>query len=151
MELNENIILNDKEYTLTLNRESAVHIERYARVQESMSFVSKPSIDYVNREIKEGENPFENPIDEDKLLEEVNQKEELLTKTIAKAFWVWLYPKHKIEYNDVYLIIKDYLQDEVKSDFIGTKYAEYLEKSANIRSEFVEEQKKMKAQAMKKN
>lgn len=151
MELNETIKLNEVEYTLTLNRESAIHIERYAKVQESMQEVSKPTIDYVDRDIQKGENPFANPIDEDKLLEEVDSKEELLVKTISKAFWVWLYPKHQLDYEEVYPIIKSYMTDTEKAEFIGTKYAEYLDKSISVRNEFLEEQKKAKAQAMKKN
>lgn len=151
MELTDIIILNDKEYTVTLNRESAVHIERYGKIQENMQKVAKPVIEYVDRDILKGENPFATPIDEDKLLEEANQKEELLTVVISKAFWIWLYPKHQIDYEDVYSIIKDYMQDDEKAEFIGGKYAEYLDKSTNIRQKYLDEQKKVKAQAMKKN
>lgn len=151
MELLENITLNEVEYTLTLNRESAIHIERYAKVQESLLEVSKPTVEYVDREILKGENPFEKPIDEDKLLEEVNEKEELLVKTIAKSFWIWLYPKHKLDYEEVYSIIKGYMQSVENAEFIGTKYSEYLDKSISVRNDFIEEQKKAKAQATKKN
>ena len=151
MELNVIIILNDKEYTLTLNRESAIHIERYAKVQESMQEIAKPTIEYVDREIIKGENPFLNDIDEEKLSEEVDKKEELLNQTISKAYWIWLYPKHKLDYEEVYEIIKDYMQDDENIEFISEKYAEYLEKSASIRRKFVEEQKNVKAQTMKKN
>lgn len=151
MELNEIIILNDKEYTLTLNRESAIHIERYAKIKEVMQEIAKPTIEYINRDIEKGENPFATQIDEDKLLEEVDKKEELLIQTISKAFWIWLYPVHKLEYEEIYSIIKDYMQDDENIEFISEKYAEYLEKSASIRQKFVEEQKNMKAQTMKKN
>ena len=112
MELNEIIILNDKEYTLTLNRESAIHIERYAKIKESMQEIAKPTIEYVDREIIKGENPFLNDIDEEKLSEEVDKKEELLNQTISKAYWIWLYPKHKLDYEEVYEIIKNNMQDE---------------------------------------
>ena len=133
MELNEIIILNDKEYTLTLNRESAIHIERYAKIKEVMQEIAKPTIEYINRDIEKGENPFATQIDEDKLLEEVDKKEELLIQTISKAFWIWLYPVHKLEYEEIYSIIKDYMQDDENIEFISEKYAEYLEKSASIR------------------
>lgn len=151
MELNDTIVLNEKEYTVTLNRESAIHIERYAKLQDSMQEITKPTIEYVNRDIEKGENPFANPIDEEKLLEEVDKKEELLIKLISKAFWIWLYPVHKLDYEEVYSIIKDYMQDDEKVEFISDNYSKYLDKSSAIRQKFVEEQKNMKAQTMKVN
>lgn len=150
MVLNETIILNEKEYTVTLNRESAVHIERYSKTQENLEKVSQSSIEYVDV-IQKGENPFEMSIDEDKLLEEINNKEEILISLISKGFWIWLHPVHKMDYEDVRVIISEYMNDENKSEFITKKYFEYLDSSSNIRQKFVEEQKKLKAQATKKN
>lgn len=151
MELNEIIILNEKEYTVTLNRESAVHIERYSKFQENIGKLSKSTIDYVERDIEKGENPFAEPIDEEKFMEEVNRKEELLIDMFAKAFWIWLYPKHKMDYEEVYSIIKDYMQDDEKSEFISANYFNFFEKSTTIRQNFIDEQKNLKAQTTKKN
>lgn len=150
MKLHEIIVLNDKEYTVELNRETALAIDRYINMNKSMKIVYKNLYEYLDdKKIESGENPFDNVIDEEDILKQLEEKEKQLKLTFAKAFWIWLYPVHKLDYDEVYKIIESYTSDEKKSSYIAEKYSEFLDKSINVRKEFIKEQKKLKAQIMK--
>lgn len=149
MKRNEIIELNGVEYTLELNRDSAVQIEKYTNTQKTMQIITAPLVEYVE-EIEENENPFENVVDIEKMQEKAQEKIEALNKMITRAFWIWLYPNHKLNINQVKELLQPYLEDDgEKFSFINQKYAEYLELSTEISDKYIEEQKNLKAQVNK--
>lgn len=150
MKKNEIIELNGKEYTLELNRDSFLQIDKICNIQKSMEIVQKSLYEYVD-EIDDNYNPFENPIDEEKIKEEVKLKEDTLHKIIERAFFIWLYPNHKLTITEVKNLLKPYFEDEEKANFIGEKYGEYIQKCVEIRETYNEEQKNLEALANKKN
>ncbi len=150
MKKNEIIELNGKEYTLELNRDSFLQIDKICNIQKSMEIVQKSLYEYVD-EIDDNYNPFENPIDEEKIKEEVKLKEDTLHKIIERAFFIWLYPNHKLTITEVKDLLKPYFEDEEKANFIGEKYGEYIQKCVEIRETYNEEQKNLEALANKKN
>lgn len=150
MKKNEIIELNGKEYTLELNRDSFLQIDKICNIQKSMEIVQRGLYEYVD-EIDDNYNPLENAIDEEKIQEEVKLKEETLHKIIERAFFIWLYPNHKLTISEVKEILKPYFEDEEKANFIGEKYGEYIQKCVEIRETYNEEQKNLKALASKKN
>lgn len=144
----EMIELNGKEYTLTLNRQSALKIEQYTNFQKNMNEMATTSFNHIE-EIKKGENPFEDEIDIEKIEEENLKKVETLKVMIAKAFWLWLYPKHKLDYDEVYEMIVPYFEDEEKTTFISNEYGRLLKESTEIQEKYMEELKNLKALANK--
>lgn len=150
MKRNEIIELNGEEYTLELNRESAVKIEQRTNMQNSIKKLYEGSVDYID-EIDEEENPFSEEINFDEIIEKAEEKEKIMQKIICVAFYIWLYPNHKLKYNEVVELLKPYFEDEDKLEYISEKYGEYMKLSSEISGKYIEERKNLKAQTNKKN
>lgn len=144
----EVIQLNDKEYTVTLNRQSVLKIEQYTNMQKSFSEIKKEVLEHIE-EIDENENPFAEEIDIDKMQENAEQKINTLHKIIERAFWIWLYPKHQFNINQVKEIIAPYYETDEKMEYISELYSNLMGKSYEISNKYYEEQKNLKAQANK--
>ena len=146
MKLNEIIELNDKEYTVELNRESILRIEQYINMQKSMEILSyNPIEDKSEKEIDENENPFEKEINDEEIEKLYKLKEQTLHNVYTRAFWIWLYPVEKLSYKQVEEILRPNLEDDEKAKYISEKYEEFSNKSVEIRREYLEEQKNLKA------
>nr|DAG35135.1 MAG TPA: hypothetical protein [Caudoviricetes sp.] len=144
----EIIELNNKEYTVTLNRQSVLKIEQYTNLQKSLVEIRKDVIDHIE-EIKENENPFAEEIDIDEMQKKAEEKLNILHRIIERAFWIWLYPKHKLNINEVKEIIAPYYEDDSKMEYISELYNDLLNKSYTISNKYYEEQKNLKALASK--
>ena len=148
MKRNEIIELNGVEYTLELNRESFLQIDKICNVQKSMEIIQRGLYDYVE-EIDDNYNPFEDITTDEDIEKEVKLKEDTLYKIVERSFFILLYPNHKLPISQVKEIVKPYLEDEDKALWIGEKLGEYLQKCVEIRQEYVKEQKNLKAQINK--
>ena len=148
MKKNEIIELNGVEYTLELNRESFLQIDKICNVQKSMEIIQRGLYDYVE-EIDDNYNPFEDITTDEDIEKEVKLKEDTLYKIVERAFFIWLFPNHKLPISKVKEIIKPYLEDEEKALWIGEKLGEYLQKCVEIREEYNQERKNLKALANK--
>ena len=148
MKKNEIILLNDVEYTLELNRESFLKIDQYSNIKKSMEKVQEPVYTYYE-EIDDNTDPFAEEIKDEDIENAVNEKVETLKKIIERAFWIWLYPNHKLSISEVQKILNPYYEDDKKFEWISEKYGEYIQKSVEIRTEYLEEQKNLKALANK--
>lgn len=148
MKRNEIIELNGVEYTLELNRESFLQIDKICNVQKSMQIIQRGLYDYVE-EIDDNYNPFEDITTDEDIEKEVKLKEDTLYKIVERSFFIWLYPNHKLPISQVKEILKPYLEDDKKAEWLGEKLGEYLQKCVEIRQEYVKEQKKLKAQINK--
>lgn len=148
MKKNEIIELNGVEYTLELNRESFLQIDKICNVQKSMEIIQRGLYDYVE-EIDDNYNPFEDITTDEDIEKEVKLKEDTLYKIVERSFFIWLYPNHKLPISQVKEILKPYLEDDKKAEWLGEKLGEYLQKCIEIRQEYVKEQKNLKAQINK--
>ena len=148
MKKNEIIELNGVEYTLELNRDSFLQIDKICNVQKSLEIIQKDLYEYVD-EIDDNYNPLENNVTEEDLDKAVAEKEEILHKIVERAFFIWLYPKHKLTITQVKEILKPYLEDEKKVQFISEKLGQYLQECVEIREEYNQERKNLKAQINK--
>ena len=148
MKRNEIIELNGVEYTLELNRESFLQIDKICNVQKSMQIIQRGLYDYVE-EIDDNYNPFEDITTDEDIEKEVQLKEDTLYKIVERSFFIWLYPNHKLTISQVKEIVKPYLEDEEKALWIGEKLGEYLQKCVEIREEYNQERKNLKALANK--
>ena len=148
MKKNEIIELNGVEYTLELNRDSFLQIDKICNVQKSMEIINKGLYEY-QEEIDDDYNPFENLISEEDLEKEVILKEQTLYKIVERAFFIWLYPNHKLTISQVKEIIRPYLEDEKKAQFIGERLGYYLQECISMREAYNQERKNLKAQINK--
>jgi len=149
MKKNEIIELNGQEYTLELNRDSFIQIDKICNVKKSMEIIQQDLYDYID-EIDDNFNPEMLLIDENDMEKRVQEKENTLRKIVERAFFIWLYPNHKLNISQVREIITPYLEDEEKARFIAEKLGQYLQECINIRDEYNQERKNLKAQANKK-
>lgn len=148
MKRNETIVLNGVEYTLELNRDSFLQIDKICDVAKSMHIIHRPLYEIVD-EIDDNYNPFEDTLTDEDLEKEVQLKSETLNKMVERAFFIWLYPNHKLTITQVKEILKPYLEEEDKAQFIGEKLGYYLNECISIRESYNEERKNLKAQVNK--
>lgn len=146
MKKNEIIELNGVEYTLELNRDSFLQIDKICNVQKSMEVIQKGLYEYVD-EIDDDYNPLENAVTDEEIEKEVKLKEDTLNKIVVRSFFIWMYPNHKLTISQVKEILKPYLDDEKKAEWLGEKLGQYLQECVEIRQEYNKERKNLKAQA----
>ena len=150
MKRNEIIELNGKEYTLELNRDSFLQIDKICNIEKSMEIIKKSPYEYVE-EIDDDYNPFEDAIDDEKVEKTIEDKETTLRKLVERSFFIWLYPNHKLTISQVKEIVAPYLEgDDEKANFIGEKLGYYLQECVSMREAYNEERKNLKAQVNKK-
>ena len=121
---------------------------KICNVQKSMEIIQRGLYDYVE-EIDDNYNPFEDITTDEDIEKEVKLKEDTLYKIVERSFFIWLYPNHKLPISQVKEILKPYLEDDKKAEWLGEKLGEYLQKCVEIRQEYVKEQKNLKAQINK--
>ena len=148
MKKNEIIELNGEEYTLELNRDSFLQIDKICNVQKAMEIINRGLYDYVD-EIDDNYDPTKDIPTDEELEKEVELKEKELYKLVENSFFIWMYPNHKLPISKVREIVKPYLEDEEKANFIGQKVGEYLRECVALRESYNEQRKNLKAQANK--
>lgn len=148
MKLNEIIELNGKEYKVELNRDSAVKIEQYVSIDKiSEKLQETPYEDKTQKEIEDGENPFADSVELDDMLNLAEEQENMLENAYCRAFWIWLYPCEKLDYSKVESLIKEDIKDANKAKYLTDKFVEFINKSVEVRTKYLEEQKNLKALA----
>lgn len=146
MKRNEIIELNGVEYTVELNRDSFIQIDKICNIAKSMEILNRGLYDYLDdEELSDDYNPFENVLTDEELEKEVKLKENTLKKITTRAFFIWLYPNHKLTLSQVSEILKPYLENEKKAEWLGKKLGEFLNKSVEVRQEYNEQQKNLKS------
>ena len=151
MKRNETIELNGVEYTLELNRDSFVQIDRACNYRKSMQIIYKDMYDYYdNEELDDNFNPDLLKVSDEDIEKDIEERNKTLQKLVERAFFIWLYPNHKLKPSEVKEILKPYLEDEEKAKWLMTETGKYLQESVEIRQEYTEERKNLKAQINKK-
>ena len=151
MKKQEIIELNGEEYTLELNRDSFLQIDQLCNIQKSGDILQRNLYKYMDDE--ELDDDFDInllSVDEKNLKEEIEIKEKTLHKLIERAFLIWLNPNHHLKPSEVKELLKPYFEDEEKAEWLGTQYGKYLQECIEIREQYNEEQKNLKALANKK-
>lgn len=106
-----------------------------------------PYRDKSKETIKKDENPFAEEIKEETIEKLADEKTKTLEKILTRAFWIWLYPQEKLNYDEVCEILQPYFDDEQKAQYLAEKYQYFTEKSVEVREQYQEQQKNLKAQA----
>ena len=149
MKKNEIIELNGVEYTLELNRDSFIQIDKICNIDKSFEIIYRKLYDYIE-DIDDNYNPLENAITDEELQKEIELKDETLSKLVSRCLFIWLYPNYKLPISKVQEMVKPYLEDEEKAQMIGNKIGQCLKECIEIREEYNQEQKNLKALASKK-
>ena len=148
MKRNEIIELGGKEYTVELNRDSFIQIDKICNISKSMQILNRGLYEYMDdQELDDNYNPFENATTDEDIEKEVKLKEDTLKKITTRAFFIWLYPNHKLSLSQVSELLKPYIEDEKKAEWLGQKLGEFLNASVEVRQEYNEEQKNLKSLA----
>lgn len=146
MKRNEIIELNGEEYTLELNRDSFLQIDKLCNIQKSMEIVQRGLYEYMDEEeIDDNFDINSLNISEEELEKEVEVKENTLHKIIERAFLIWLYPNHHLKLSEVRKLLKSYFDDEKKAKILGEQFGKYLQECIEIREEYNKERKNLKA------
>lgn len=149
MKKNEIIVLNDVEYTLELNRESFLQIDKICNIQKSMEIIQSKPYEFID-DIDDNYDPIKDSISEEEFDKKALEKEQTLKKLAERSFFIWLFPNHKLTISQVKEILNSYLSDdEEKSKYLGEKLAICLQECINIREEYNKQAKNLKAQANK--
>ena len=152
MKKNEIIELNGKEYTLELNRDSFLQIDKLCNVEKSMEIINKKLYDYID-DIDDNFNPLEDmgDLNEEQLEKNIKEKEEVLYRLIERSMFLWLYPNHKLTITEVKELVRPYLEDSNKAEWLSEKIGGYLQECVELRETYSQEQKNLEALANKKN
>lgn len=153
MKKNEIIELNGKEYTLELNRESFLQIDKLCNLDKSMEISRRGFYEYMDSvEIDDNfdVDSLSKDLSDEAIEKEVELKEKTMRNLIERAFLIWLNPNHHLKISEVKELLKPYLEDETKAQWLFTKYGEYLQECYQIRESYNEERKNLRAQINKK-
>ena len=148
MKKNDIIELNGKEYTVELNRQSYIAIDKYSNITKTAANIAQDIYTYVDN-VDVEQNPFSDLPSIEETLDKVDEKFELLKKLYVRAFWVWLYPNHKLNIDEVKTLLNDYFDDDAKFEYISEKYSLFIEESIKMKNDAEQEIKNLKAQANK--
>lgn len=146
MEKTDVIELNGKEYVVQLNRQSYVAIDKYTNISKTIKAMNEEAVEYVD-EVKEGVDPFEDLPTTEKILSIEEQKIESMKKLYIRAFWVWLYPKNKLDIDKVAEIINVCFEDDEQFNYISEKFSDFMDECIKIKHKEEEELKNLKALA----
>ena len=153
MKKNEIIELNGQEYTLELNRDSYIQIDKLCNISKSLEIINRDFYKYIDEEeISDDFDPTKMlDITDENIQKEVELKEKTLYRLIERSLYLWLYPKYGFTITKVKEIIKPYLEDENKANELGELVGKYLNECLQVREQYIEEQKNLKALANKTN
>lgn len=153
MKKNDIIELNGEEYTVELNRQSYLAIDKYSNLQKTGKMIATNLYEYLDEvEISEDEDPFSKAPSVEENIEMVDQKLLLFKKLYTRAFWVWLYPNHKLSIEQVKELLSSYFDNDdtgEKFEYLSNKFSEFMEGSIKIRNDAEQEAKNLRAQANK--
>lgn len=147
----EIIELNGKDYTVVLNRETFVKIDQLVGIDECMTLLRNGMSLYERVDNPEDDyDPYAEHVDFDMLDDKIEQYSKKLENFFVYGFHVLLYPKHHLKISEVRELLNSYLDDDKKAEELGKLYGMLLGKCIEIKAEYDEERKNLKAQANKK-
>ena len=87
MKKNEIIELNGVEYTLELNRDSFIQIDKICNIDKSFEIIYRRLYDYIE-DIDDNYNPLEHAITDEELQKEIELKDETLSKLVSRCLFI---------------------------------------------------------------
>ena len=155
MKKEEIIEINGVEYTATLSRESYVRIDRVAKIADAFRLMNErvKMYDYIDK-VDDDYNPYADEIDldslEDKYEEKLEAKEQKIKNFYTRGLHVLLYPKHEFKISQIEEILNPIYEDSNKLIEFSERFGQLLGGCIQMKFEYEEERKNLKAQANKK-
>ena len=153
MKKNEIIELNGTEYTVELNRESFLQIDKLCNVDKSFNIIQRGFYHYMD-DVEIDDNfdvdSLNIELSDEALKKEADLKNQTMNRLVERAFLIWLNPNHHLNITEVRELLKPYLDDEEKSRWLFEKFGQFYQESYQIRESYVEERKNLEAQINKK-
>lgn len=136
MKLNEIIELNGEEYTLELNRQSFLQIDKICNVKKLMATLTTKAYDYID-EIDDDYDPFKEEIDEESQNKLIEEQDKELVNFIERSLFVWLYPNYKFPISKVKEMLKPYFNGEKEEGivYLFDKVADCIQKCTEIKAD----------------
>lgn len=144
MKRNEIIELNGVEYTLELNRESYLAIDKVCDINKCMNILYRNIYDTIDN-IPDNYDPYANLPSEEDIDKEIELKLNTLKTLSERTLFVCLYPNHKLSLNEVKELIKPCLEDEEKKKWLAGQIGNYIRICIEIRDAYNEERKNLQA------
>lgn len=134
MKRTKEIELNGNQYTLELNRESFVQIDKICNIKKMYAQFSKEPYEYID-EIDDDYNPLENTPSIDDLAKNYEEKVINIKKLYERAFFIWLYPNHKLKLREVQEMLKPYFEDDEKFAWLDDLFNETMDDCVKIKND----------------
>lgn len=99
----ETIEIDGKEYTLFLNRKGIVAWEKYSEAENKKiaelreKYASLIDKEEASNEITDETNPFDGL----EAFDELDEQQEVITKSFKRLYWIMLYTEHKLPLSEV--------------------------------------------------
>lgn len=152
MKKNEIIELDGKEYTLELNRQSFLQIDKLCNIDKSFNIMQRGLYEYMD-DVEIDDNfdidKMSEELSDESIEKEVELKEQTLKKVVERAFYIWMNPNHHLTITQVRELLKPYFEDEEKAKYLFEKYGQYLQECYQVREDYNNQVKNLKAQANK--
>lgn len=132
MKRTKEISLNNKDYVLELNRDSFIQIDRICNIRKLYAEIEKEPYDYID-DIPDDFNPLENCPTADEVRQNEEEKTKSLRKIIERAYYVWLYPNHKLKLSEVQEILNEYFENDKKFNTLYNQFQEIMEDCVKIK------------------
>lgn len=132
MKRTKEISLNNKDYILELNRDSFIQIDRICNIRKLYAEIEKEPYDYID-DIPDDFNPLENCPTADEVRQNEEEKTKSLRKIIERAYYVWLYPNHKLKLSEVQEILNEYFENDKKFNTLYNQFQEIMEDCVKIK------------------
>jgi len=131
MKRTKEIELNGKQYTLELNRESFAQIDKICNLRKLKAQLEKEPYEYID-EIDDNYNPMENVPNLEEIQKQTEEKINNTLKLYERAFFIWLYPNHKLKLSEVQEILKPYFEDDDKFEWLDNLFNETMNDCVSI-------------------
>ena len=152
MKRNEIIELNGVEYTLELNRESFLQIDKLCNIEKTMNFIKSGLYEYLDEEeLTDDFDLSKLDINEEDIEKKLEDKSKKIKDVMERAFLIWLNPNHHLTITQIIELLQPYYDNEEKFNWLGEQYGKYLKECIEIREESNKERKNLLAQTNKKN
>ena len=131
MKRTKEIELNGKQYTLELNRESFAQIDKICNLRKLRAQLEKEPYEYID-DIDDNYNPMEDVPNLEEIQKQAEEKINNTLKLYERAFFIWLYPNHKLKLSEVQEILKPYFEDDDKFEWLDNLFNETMNDCVSV-------------------
>lgn len=146
MNREEIIKINGEEYTVTLNRNSFLLLDKYINFKKLRKIIYEELNEHID-EISDDDDPtiYSDSILDD-YIESNKEKEKIYLDSVIRGYYVLLAPKHHLKYSEVKTLLEPVLKNEKELSYLATKLSYYFKECVRLQDKEI---KNLKAQTNK--